>query len=57
MGVFGDAVAKIGIPADVFRFYLLYMRPEGQDTSFCWDDLMLKVCRNFQKNNKSIICR
>jgi methionyl-tRNA synthetase len=43
VGVFGDAVANIGIPPDVFRFYLLYMRPEGQDTSFCWDDFMLKV--------------
>ncbi|KAF7637841.1 hypothetical protein Mgra_00002816 [Meloidogyne graminicola] len=43
LGVFGDTVAEIGIPPDVLRFYLICMRPEGQDTSFCWDDLVLKV--------------
>lgn len=43
VGVFGDTVSQIGIPADVLRFYLIYMRPEGQDTSFCWEDLVLKV--------------
>jgi methionyl-tRNA synthetase len=43
--VFGDAAATTGIPADVWRFYLVYMRPEGQDTSFCWDDFVLKVLK------------
>lgn len=31
-----------GIAADVWRFYLLYVRPEGQDSAFSWSDLMLK---------------
>ncbi|KAI6244062.1 Methionine--tRNA ligase, cytoplasmic [Aphelenchoides fujianensis] len=42
-GVFGDAVAETGIPADVWRFYLIYMRPETQDTKFLWDDFLNKV--------------
>lgn len=28
-----------GIRADVFRFYLLSIRPEGQDSNFSWVDL------------------
>uniref|UniRef100_A0A8L8KBT2 Methionyl-tRNA synthetase n=1 Tax=Heligmosomoides polygyrus TaxID=6339 RepID=A0A8L8KBT2_HELPZ len=42
-GVFGDNAKETGIEADVWRFYLLYMRPESQDTSFSWDDFALKV--------------
>uniref|UniRef100_A0A8C5IP44 Methionine--tRNA ligase, cytoplasmic n=1 Tax=Junco hyemalis TaxID=40217 RepID=A0A8C5IP44_JUNHY len=42
VGVFGDMAKDTGIPADVWRFYLLYLRPEGQDSAFCWADLMLK---------------
>ncbi|RUS85185.1 hypothetical protein EGW08_007089 [Elysia chlorotica] len=41
-GVFGDQAETTGIPADVYRFYLLYLRPESQDTAFSWDDFMLK---------------
>ena len=30
VGVFGDQARETDIPADVWRFYLLYLRPEGQ---------------------------
>uniref|UniRef100_A0A1B0AAR1 Methionine--tRNA ligase, cytoplasmic n=1 Tax=Glossina pallidipes TaxID=7398 RepID=A0A1B0AAR1_GLOPL len=30
---------ETGIPADVWRFYLASARPEGQDSSFSWNDL------------------
>lgn len=30
IGVFGDNAKETGIPADIFRFYLLYVRPESQ---------------------------
>ena len=30
VGVFGNDAQKTGIPADVYRFYLLYVRPETQ---------------------------
>ncbi|KAK8786544.1 hypothetical protein V5799_023681 [Amblyomma americanum] len=42
VGVFGNDAQDTGIPADVWRFYLMYQRPENQDTSFCWSDLQLK---------------
>lgn len=28
VGVFGDQARDTGIPADIFRFYLLFVRPE-----------------------------
>lgn len=40
--MFGDMAKDTGIPADIWRFYLLYLRPEGQDSAFSWSDLMLK---------------
>ncbi|EEB11468.1 methionine-tRNA synthetase, putative [Pediculus humanus corporis] len=42
IGVFGNDAQETGIPADVWRFYLLYVRPESQDSSFSWSDLALK---------------
>ncbi|XP_050404697.1 methionine--tRNA ligase, cytoplasmic isoform X2 [Patella vulgata] len=41
-GVFGNNAKDTGIPADIFRFYLLFVRPESQDTAFSWDDFLLK---------------
>lgn len=42
VGVFGDSAIETGIPSDIWRFYLVYMRPENQDTNFSWSDLMNK---------------
>ncbi|KAF6037367.1 MARS [Bugula neritina] len=42
VGVFGNDAQSTGIPADIWRFYLLYMRPESQDSTFSWDDFLLK---------------
>jgi len=42
IGVFGNDVATTKIPSDIWRFYLIYTRPENADSSFKWDDLMLK---------------
>ncbi|KAI9583440.1 hypothetical protein GQX74_005188 [Glossina fuscipes] len=39
IGVFGNDAQETGIPADVWRFYLASARPEGQDSSFSWNDL------------------
>lgn len=41
-GVFGDMAKDTGIPSDVWRFYLLYVRPEGQDSAFSWADMAMK---------------
>ncbi|XP_027055793.1 methionine--tRNA ligase, cytoplasmic-like isoform X1 [Pocillopora damicornis] len=40
LGVFGNDAADTGIPADIWRFYLLYMRPENQDSAFSWTDFV-----------------
>ncbi|XP_061894086.1 methionine--tRNA ligase, cytoplasmic isoform X1 [Entelurus aequoreus] len=42
VGVFGDMAKDTGIPSDVWRFYLLYVRPEGQDSTFSWVDMATK---------------
>lgn len=42
VGVFGDMAKDTGIPSDVWRFYLLYVRPEGQDSAFSWADMAFK---------------
>ncbi|XP_075225547.1 methionyl-tRNA synthetase 1 isoform X2 [Lycorma delicatula] len=42
IGVFGTDAKETGIPSDVFRFYLLFVRPESQDSSFSWIDLATK---------------
>merc|ERR1719509_111382 len=43
IGVFGNDAQDTGIPADVWRFYLMAIRPESQDSAFKWEDLMTKV--------------
>jgi methionyl-tRNA synthetase len=43
VGVFGTDVMETGIPADVWRFYIFYNRPEKSDTTFTWADFQEKV--------------
>jgi len=43
IGVFGTDVMETGIPADVWRFYIFYNRPEKSDTLFTWKDFQEKV--------------
>ncbi len=38
IGVFGDHAEKTGINSEVWRYYLLSVRPESQDSLFNWDD-------------------
>ncbi|MFA5796801.1 MAG: methionine--tRNA ligase [Candidatus Woesearchaeota archaeon] len=42
LGVFGDDAKSTGIPADVYRYYLMINRPEKMDTEFSWDDFRIK---------------
>lgn len=42
VGVFGDHAQETEIPSDIWRFYLLYVRPESQDSDFSWADIMSK---------------
>ena len=43
VGVFGTDAVESGIPADVWRFYLFYNRPERADAVFTWKDFQEKV--------------
>nr|POE71373.1 methionine--trna ligase, cytoplasmic [Quercus suber] len=47
IGVFGDAARETGVPADVWRFYLLAHRPETGDAEFTWD--------SFVSSNNSVL--
>ena len=57
MGVFGDDVQDTGIPADLYRFYLLYVRPETQDTAFNWSDFALKANTELLNNVGNFVNR
>ncbi|MCL2442438.1 MAG: methionine--tRNA ligase [Treponema sp.] len=43
IGVFGTDAMETGIPSDVWRFYILYNRPEKSDAMFTWKDFQEKV--------------
>ncbi|MCL2374337.1 MAG: class I tRNA ligase family protein, partial [Treponema sp.] len=43
IGVFGSDAMETGIPADVWRFYIFYNRPEKSDALFTWKDFQEKV--------------
>ncbi len=43
VGVFGSDAKESGIPADAWRFYIFYNRPEKQDTQFTWNDFQVKL--------------
>lgn len=47
-GVFGDDAKNSNIPADVYRYYLMAMRPEKEDTDFEWEGFQIK-------NNKELL--
>jgi methionyl-tRNA synthetase len=43
IGVFGNDVIETGVPADVWRFFIYYNRPEKGDYNFTWSELQDKV--------------
>lgn len=45
IGVFGQNARETGVPASVWRYYLLQNRPESNDSEFTWDDFVSKVRR------------
>ena len=56
-GVFGDNARETGIPAEVWRYYLLAVRPETADTDFKWADLAAKCNNELLKNLGNFINR
>ena len=42
VGVFGDAAMKTNIASEIWRYYLIAMRPEQADADFNWNDFQAK---------------
>jgi methionyl-tRNA synthetase len=57
IGVFGNDAQATGIPAEVWRYYLLAMRPELSDSSFVWADLQAKNNDELLKNLGNLVNR
>ncbi len=57
VGVFGDSAIESGIVADIYRYYLMAMRPEKEDTDFDWGDLQIKVNKELIGNLGNLINR
>jgi len=57
IGVFGTDIPKTGIPVDLWRFYLLAIRPESTDTFFSWKEFYSKVNYEFIDNIGNLINR
>lgn len=57
VGVFGNDAMDTGIPADVWRFYIYYNRPESSDYLFTWDDFQEKVNGELIGNLSNLVNR
>lgn len=56
-GIFGDQVQSTGLSPDIWRYYLLSIRPEGADTDFSWDELRIKINADLADNVGNLINR
>ncbi len=57
IGIFGNDVESTGIPADVWRFYMFYNRPEKSDFTFTWKDFQDKVNKELIGNLSNLVNR
>ena len=57
IGVFGDDVMRSGINSDIWRFYLLKIRPENGDSNFKWNDFQEKVNSELVDNFSNLVNR
>lgn len=57
IGVFGNDVQETGIPADMWRFYMFYNRPEKADVLFTWKDFQEKVNGELIGNLSNLVHR
>ncbi|ORY09135.1 tRNA synthetases class I (M)-domain-containing protein [Clohesyomyces aquaticus] len=57
IGVFGNNAKDTGIPADVWRYYLLSHRPETGDSEFEWDGFIAANNNELLKNLGNFVNR
>lgn len=55
--MFGNDAKETGIPVEVWRYYLLAVRPEAQDSTFQWDDFAAKNNAELNDNLGNFINR
>ncbi|UGQ17376.1 methionine--tRNA ligase [Borrelia sp. RT1S] len=56
-GIFGNDAIVTGIPADIWRFYICYNRPEKSDFQFMWNDLLERTNTELIGNFSNFINR
>jgi methionyl-tRNA synthetase len=56
-GIFGDAVQATGLNPDIWRYYLMSVRPEGADTDFSWEELRIKINADLADNLGNFVNR
>jgi methionyl-tRNA synthetase len=57
IGVFGTDIIDSDIPIDLWRFYLLFNRPEKADANFAWDTFLEDINSNFIDNIGNLVNR
>ncbi|EFJ27840.1 hypothetical protein SELMODRAFT_171855 [Selaginella moellendorffii] len=57
IGVFGNDAQDTNVPVEVWRYYLLSIRPEAADTFFSWADLQAKQNNELLKNLGNFVHR
>ena len=57
IGVFGDQAKESGIPSDVYRYTLLFYRPESSDTQFSWKGLQERLNNELVANVGNFVHR
>ncbi|MCR4676707.1 MAG: methionine--tRNA ligase [Sphaerochaetaceae bacterium] len=57
IGIFGNDVQSTGIPADVWRCYMFYNRPEKSDVNFSWKEFQEKVNGELIGNLSNLVNR
>ncbi len=55
IGIFGNDAIDTGIPCDMWRFYMMYNRPESSDYTFTWKNFQSHVNGELI-NNLSNLC-
>lgn len=57
IGIFGDDAVNSGIPADVYRYYLMANRPETSDYEFSWAKLRERLHNELVGNFGNLVNR
>lgn len=57
VGIFGNDAKDTGIPVEIWRYYLLAVRPESADSAFQWDDFAAKNNADLNDNLGNFINR